>query len=98
MIIYLCMKYESNTLIFSKDIERKLFSYGTYGRTDSGDTICSPIENGGGINIYILFVCVFLFIIIYVSEVDNVGFISVCSVHLFPFRMSLLQKYKHKNQ
>ena len=58
MIIYLCMKYESNTLIFSKDIERKLFSYGTYGRTDSGDTICSPIENGGGIDIYILFVCV----------------------------------------
>ena len=25
MIIYLCIKYESNTLIFSKDIERKLF-------------------------------------------------------------------------
>ena len=25
MIIYLCIKYESNTLIFSKDIEQKLF-------------------------------------------------------------------------
>ena len=25
MIIYLCIKYESNTLVFSKDIKRKLF-------------------------------------------------------------------------
>ena len=25
MIIYLCIKYESNTLMFSKDIKQKLF-------------------------------------------------------------------------
>ena len=25
MIIYVCIKYESNTLMFSKDIKRKLF-------------------------------------------------------------------------
>ena len=31
MIIYLCIKYESNSLIFSKDIERKSF-FRTYGR------------------------------------------------------------------
>ena len=49
MIIYLCIKFESNTLIFSKDIEWKPF-FVTYGMdrtdgtdvsTDSGDTICS---------------------------------------------------------
>ena len=34
MIIYLCIKYDSNTLVFSKDIERKPFSYGKYGCTD----------------------------------------------------------------
>ena len=63
MIIYLCIKFQSNTPILSKDIARKP-TYGTDGtgrtdgtdvRTDSGDTICapppppSPTENGGGI-------------------------------------------------
>ena len=33
MIIYLCMKYESNTQMFSKDIARKPFLVRT-GRTD----------------------------------------------------------------
>ena len=33
MIIYLCIKYESNTLIFSKDIKRKPFFVCT-DRTD----------------------------------------------------------------
>ena len=47
MIIYLCMKYESNTLIFSKDIlPGNHFSYvrdvRTYVRTDKGDAICPP--------------------------------------------------------
>ena len=50
MIIYLCTKYESNTLIFSKDNERKLhFARDVQDirivHTDSGDTICSHIEN-----------------------------------------------------
>ena len=59
MIIYLCMKYESNTLMYSKDIARKPFFVHTgqdvrdvrmYVRTDKGDVICpSPIINGGGI-------------------------------------------------
>ena len=54
MITYLCMKYEFNTPMFSKDIARKPFSYVrdvcTYGRTDKGDAICPPpIINGGGI-------------------------------------------------
>ena len=50
MITYLCIKFESNTLILSKDIERKpifvTYMYGRDGqggrdgRTDSGDTIC----------------------------------------------------------
>ena len=31
MIIYLCIRYESNTLIFSKDIERKPFFVRLYG-------------------------------------------------------------------
>ena len=55
MIIYLCIKFQSNTPIFSKDIARKPFVLCT-GRTewtdvytDSGDTICIPNENGGGI-------------------------------------------------
>ena len=59
MIIYLCMKYESNTPMFSKDIAWKPFSYlqdrtyvctyvRTYVRTDKGDAICPPpIINGG---------------------------------------------------
>ena len=51
MIIYLCMKYESNTLMYSKDIARKPFFVRTgqdvrdvrmYGRTDKGDAICPP--------------------------------------------------------
>ena len=56
MIIYLSIKYESNTLIFSKDIKVKtifILDKLPYRhmdiRTDSGDTICTPIENGGGI-------------------------------------------------
>ena len=56
MIIYLCMKYESNTPMFSKDIARKPFFVRTRRtyvrtdvRTDKGDTICPPIINGGGI-------------------------------------------------
>ena len=61
MIMYLCMKYESNTQMFSKDIARKPFFVRTgqdvrtyvctYGRTDKGDAICPtpPIINGGGI-------------------------------------------------
>ena len=57
IIIYLCMKYESNTPMFSKDIARKPFSYVrdgrtyvcTYVRTDKSDAICPPIINGGGI-------------------------------------------------
>ena len=50
MIIYLCLKFQSNTPIFSKDIARKPFvlSMGwTDVHTDNGDTVCSPIENGG---------------------------------------------------
>ena len=31
MIINLCMKYESNTLLFSKDIAGNHFSYGDQG-------------------------------------------------------------------
>ena len=65
MIMYLCMKYESNTPMFSKDIARKPFFVRTgqdvrdvrmyvrtYVRTDKGDAICPPpIINGGGIKI-----------------------------------------------
>ena len=55
MIIYLCMKYESNTPMFLKDIARKPFFVRkgqdvrdvrmyvrTYGHTDKGDAICPP--------------------------------------------------------
>ena len=62
MIIYLCIKFESNILIFSKDIEGKPFllcmgwtgwdgqpADGMDAHTDRGDTICTPKENGGGI-------------------------------------------------
>ena len=55
MIIYLCIKFQSNTPILSKDIAwkpkvlRTGRTDGTDIRTDSGDTICTPIENGGGI-------------------------------------------------
>ena len=51
MIMYLCMKYESNTPMFSKDIARKPFlvrmgqdvrDVRTYVRTDKGDAICPP--------------------------------------------------------
>ena len=64
MIIYLCMKYDSNTPMFSKDIARKPFSYvrdvrtyvsmyvcmfvRTYGRLDKGDAICPPPIINGG--------------------------------------------------
>ena len=50
MIIYLCMKHESNAPMYSKDIARKPFFERT-GRTDKGDAICPapPITNGGGI-------------------------------------------------
>ena len=50
MIIYLCMKYESNTPLYS--IYRPETNFRTYGtgRTDKGDAICPPpITNGGGI-------------------------------------------------
>ena len=57
MIIYLCIKFQSNTLILSKDIARKPEvlrtgwdgTDGTDVRTDSGDTICPNTENGRGI-------------------------------------------------
>ena len=56
MIIYLCIKFQSNTPILSKDIawKPKVLRTGQTGRTDvrtdSGDTIFPPaIENGGGI-------------------------------------------------
>ena len=39
MIIYLCMKHESNAPMYSKDIARKPFFVRT-GRTDKGDAIC----------------------------------------------------------
>ena len=55
MIMYLCIKNESNTPMFSKDIARKPFFVRTgqdvrdvrmyvrtYGRTDKGDAICTP--------------------------------------------------------
>ena len=64
MIIYLCMKYESNTPMSSKDIARKPFFVRTgqdvrdictyvctYRCTDKGDAICPPIINGEGIKI-----------------------------------------------
>ena len=55
MIIYLCIKFQSNTPILSKDITRKPivlrkgWTDGTDVRTNNGDTICPPIENDGGI-------------------------------------------------
>ena len=64
MIIYLCMKYESNTPMFSKDIARKPFfvrtgrtgrtEVRTYGSTDVRTRVMlyappPPIINGGGI-------------------------------------------------
>ena len=61
MIIYLCIKFQSNTPILSKDIARKpkLLRKGQTGWdgrtdgtdvcTDNSDTICAPNENGGGI-------------------------------------------------
>ena len=45
MIIYLCMKYESNTPMYSKDIAQKPFfvrTGRTNGRTDKGDALCPP--------------------------------------------------------
>ena len=62
MIIYLCMKYESNTLMYSKDIARKPFfvrkgqdvrDVRMYVRTDVRTRVMlyapPPITNGGGI-------------------------------------------------
>ena len=59
MIIYLCMKYESNTPLFSKDIARKPFfvhtgrDVRTYVCTDVRTRVMlyapPPIINGGGI-------------------------------------------------
>ena len=58
MTMYLCMKYESNTPMFSKDITQKPFfvrkgqdvrDVRMYVRTDKGDAICPPSINGGGI-------------------------------------------------
>ena len=62
MIIYLCMKYESNTPMFLKDITRKPFFVRTgqnvrdvriYVRTDVRTRVMlyapPPIINGGGI-------------------------------------------------
>ena len=57
-----------NTLILSKNIKRKIFSYVRTGRTDetyvhmdghidSGDTACLLNENGGGIKIINNVVC-----------------------------------------
>ena len=67
MILYLCIKFQSNTPIFSKDIARKPFVLrtgrtgrmdGTDVRTDSGDTICPTTENGGNIkNVYFTTCC-----------------------------------------
>ena len=51
MIMYLCMKYEFNTPMFSKVFARKPFfvrtgqdvrDVRTYVRTDKGDAICPP--------------------------------------------------------
>ena len=62
MLIYLCMKYESNTPMYSTDIAWKSFfvrtgldlrDVRTYVCTDKGDAICPPpIINGGGIKKY----------------------------------------------
>ena len=49
MIIYLCMKYESNTPMFSKDIARKPFFVRTDVRTRVMLYAPPPIINGGGI-------------------------------------------------
>ena len=42
--MYLCMKYESNTPVFSKDIARKPFFLrtGQDVRSNKGDAICPP--------------------------------------------------------
>ena len=48
MIICLCVKHESNTVIFSKDNERKPFLVRDV-RRDSGDTKCPLIEIGGAL-------------------------------------------------
>ena len=57
MIIYLCVKFQSNTQIFSKDINGNHLCCIRDGQTGqdgmmglkAADTICPPIENGGGI-------------------------------------------------
>ena len=59
MITYLCIKFQSNTLFFSKDITQKPFvlRMGRTGRegrdewkdvrTDNGDTLPSPLKMAG---------------------------------------------------
>ena len=53
MIIYMCIKFQSNTPILSKDIAQKPFvlltgrTDGTDVRTDSGETICAPLKMAG---------------------------------------------------
>ena len=65
MIIYLCIKYESNRPMHSKDMARK-----PYVRTDRGDAICppTPIKNGGGIKtatycFSVPYICSFFFLL-----------------------------------
>ena len=42
MIIYLCIKYETNTLIFSKDIKWKPFLYVQTGHMDGQHELYTP--------------------------------------------------------
>ena len=42
MIIYLCMKYESNTPLYSIYRLETIFRTYVTGRTDKGDAICPP--------------------------------------------------------
>ena len=52
MIIYMCVKYDSNTAMYSKDIARKPFivrTGRTYIRTRVMLYAPPPITNGGGI-------------------------------------------------
>ena len=43
MIIYMCIKYESHTLIFSKDIERKQFFKAEKGRNSHNNWWILPL-------------------------------------------------------
>ena len=64
--LYLCMRYESNTHMYSKDIARKPFFVLDIhtgqdvrtvrtGRTDKGNAICPIIKNGGGIKTHTIY-------------------------------------------